>query len=145
MKIIGGLFVIASIVIVSSCTTQLETYVAHPPIEGWRAGESVEVEVENYDTLARSELSIFVRYHDARLRDTLHLDITTTAPDSTSYSEPFTIAPPIELERSKLHEVSYRTAVRWRQMGHYRVSFTPRRDIVGVESIGFKKHDLETF
>lgn len=106
-------------------------------IKEWYAPAVVEFEVD--DTTSIFEVRLAVRHASYDYADSLQLNITTTSPDSTVWSEPFTLylqgAEP-KRNRKQLTEVDYRHKVVWQQRGRYKIEFYPHSIYSGIEAIG---------
>ncbi len=122
---------------VGGCVASHQSVVVDVKSSGW--AESVGVEMLNHDTVTLRDITIFVRYSPFEVGDSLRLTLSTTTPDSLSFTERVNIYLDPEIEprgASRLLEFPFRSGVKWSQEGVYRVEFTPQQTIKGVEAIG---------
>lgn len=112
---------------------------------GWSGGESVDLVYNNRDTTSQHKLSLLLRWDDTFTSRTLPCTITTTAPDSTIFTEDIVF----EIKRGRIlkhstgyrdSEIDYRRGVKLSQMGDYKFVIAPTpglvEPIVGVWATG---------
>ncbi len=121
-------------IMVSSCTAQLETFVAETPAEGWCDG--VKIEIKSDDTISLYNLSLFTRTRNTLINNNFKIEIMTSTPDSITYSDTISIE---MLQGEKICETPYRKDSRWSRIGLYTIRITPIEMVNGVEAIGIKR------
>lgn len=141
-----GLSYIAMLValMLLSCVREPDTVSVFVDPDGWRPEDARTVSYVNKDTLALSEVSLFLT-HSRTFggdMDSLILTVTTVTPDSTVFSENITIHPnPAFISSATLwHETvyPYRSHARLSQAGEYKFLFSHSQTLPvrGVKAIG---------
>lgn len=123
--------------LLSGCVAPQQTAVADVDARAWC--DDAAVFVENGDTVSVRDILLFVRYDDRCPRGVLPLTVTTVAPDSTRFSEPFTLQLDPQHSAAALRGeqvVTYRRRVVLSQRGAYRMIFRPDSVAAGIEAIG---------
>lgn len=108
-------------------------------VDPYNWSREVCVRIENGDTLTLRDFSLVIRSNRHFQRDTLELEMTLQAPDSSHYSE--VVAFPMNHPRRAaalrlIDEAPYRRHVILNQFGAYRLTITPTEPIRGVEAVG---------
>lgn len=104
---------------------------------GW--SEAAEIVLPNADTLARCDLSFYLRSDPHFKDDTLTLHVEVRTPDSLLFSEPFLFCATHARHPAAVHHESaaaYRKQVVFRHRGDYRFTVRPAREVQGVEAVG---------
>lgn len=120
-----------------ACRTPHRSVAADVDPLGW--SDAAELAVPNADTLARCDLSFFLRFNPRFKDDTLTLRIEVRTPDSLLLDEPFLFCVTHARRPAAIyHEsaVAYRRQAVFSRCGDYRFSVTPVRKVVGVEAVG---------
>lgn len=132
-----GVYVVLGLLIVGCSTTDFTSVMSDVDAREWYAPAVVEFEVS--DTVSVVDVMIVARHVAYGFSDSVQLNVTTISPDSTEWSEPFTLhlqAKEPRKSRSTITEVPYRRHVKWQRRGHYKIEFRPHSIYQGVESIG---------
>ncbi len=119
------------------CTRPTQAVMEDVDPYGWV--EAAVVRIENADTLTLRDLSLVIRSNRLFREDTLHLELTLRAPDSSRYSE--VVAFPVRhLHRPAalrlIDEIPYRQNVVLNRFGAYWFSLKPLHPVRGVEAAG---------
>ena len=121
----------------AACRTPHRSVAADVDPLGWSG--AAELTVPNSDTLARCDLSFFLRFDPRFKDDTLTLHVEVRTPDSLLFAEPFLFcATHARHPAAVFHESAavYRRRAVFGRSGDYRFSVTPARRVVGVEAVG---------
>lgn len=121
----------------AGCLSSHHAVVVDVDPRGWT--QEAQVRFANADTLGCRDLWLVVRHDGGFAGGELEVEVTTTAPDSLRYTEPFTLrfAPshaPSPLLRDTA--VLYRPGVVLRCAGDYTLTIRPRETVRGVEAVG---------
>lgn len=101
--------------------------------------EAAQIVLPNADTLARCDLSLYLRCDDRFRDDTLTLRIEVLTPDSLRFEEMFLFcaAHPRRPAAVRSEAVAvYRRRATFARSGDYRFLVTPARAVQGVEAVG---------
>ncbi|MDE5708828.1 MAG: hypothetical protein K2I32_05215 [Alistipes sp.] len=128
---------IAAAMLLAACRMEHRSIAADVDPEEWC--EPAELVLPNADTLARCDLSLFLRYDPRFREDTLTLRIEVRTPDSLSHTETFLFCAAPERRPPAIHgetAVPYRRRAVFGQRGDYRFLIAPVRPTAGVEAVG---------
>lgn len=120
-----------------SCVTPRLSVAADTDPAAWH--ETAEMTLRNDDTLARRNLSLFLRCNDRFEEDTLTVHVAMLTPDSLRFGEPFLLTLRHDRRPASLASetvIPYRRRVRFGRTGDYRIRITPARPVRGVEAVG---------
>ncbi len=101
---------------------------------GWSDAAKIKFEVA--DTTRMIDLQLMLRCTDHSKADSVELMVTTETPDGVKWREPFTLYPSDCDLSTKVVESTYRTSVRWRQMGTYSITLHPQHLYEGISAAG---------
>lgn len=120
-----------------SCVTPRLSVAADTDPAAWH--ETAEMTLRNDDTLARRNLSLFLRCNDRFEEDTLTVHVAMLTPDSLRFGEPFLLTLHHDRRPASLASeavIPYRRRVCFDRTGDYRIRITPARPVRGVEAVG---------
>lgn len=120
-----------------SCVTPRLSVAADTDPAAWH--ETAEMTLRNDDTLARRNLSLFLRCNDRFEEDTLTVHVAMLTPDSLRFGEPFLLTLRHDRRPASLASeavIPYRRRVCFDRTGDYRIRITPARPVRGVEAVG---------
>ncbi len=125
------------VLLLTACRMEHRSVVADVDPEAWT--EAAEIVLPNDDTLARCDLSLFLRCDPRFREDTLTLRIEVRTPDSLSCTEAFLFCAPRDRRLPAIHgeaAVAYRRRAVFGRRGDYRFVIAPVRPTRGVEAVG---------
>lgn len=126
----------ASLLWFVSCSSH-STKVEMSDMADYRWSETVELCLDNDDTLSLRDLSIVMRYNRSVSADSVVVDIATLTPDSLRLDERFTLYIPSTGEVQPVERIfPYRRGARLRREGTYRFTISSQEEVTGVESVG---------
>ena len=123
--------------LLTACRMQHRSVAADVDPEEWV--EAAEIVLPNADTLARCDLSLFLRCDPRFREDTLTLRIEVRTPDSLSCTEMFLFCAARDRRPPAIHgetSVPYRRRAVFGRSGDYRFVIAPTRPTRGVEAVG---------
>ncbi len=127
------------VLLLTACRMEHRSVVADVDPEAWT--EAAEIVLPNDDTLARCDLSLFLRCDPRFREDTLTLRVETFSPDRLRTREYHRIAPGTTRTAASVQrvvELPYRRDVRLQAAGDYYFVLTPVRPVEGVEAAGIR-------
>ena len=142
-----GLFAAAAALLLSEvagCASDSWSAAADVNPSEWAAGAGILF--PNADSLARYDVTLFLRCNDRFGEDTLTLRIATTTPDSLRFEEFFRITSPRTNGPAAIAReiaVPYRRRVRFAREGDYRMTIAPTRPVRGIEAVGIGTSDSQ--
>lgn len=131
------MLVLAAAVAATGCTQSDPSYAEDVDPHGWQ--RPAVLLLPNSDTITLREVKLFLRCNDRFSEDTLTLRVETVTPDSMHVGEYLCIPFPRQTAPAALareNEAPYRTRIRFRQCGDYRMILTPTRPVRGIEAVG---------
>lgn len=121
----------------AACQTPHRSVATDVDPQGWST--AAEIVVPNTDTLARCDLSFFLRSDPRFKDDTLTFRIEVRTPDSLLFDEPFLFcATHVRRPAAVYHEsvAAYRKRAVFLRSGDYRFTVVPTREVKGIEAVG---------
>lgn len=133
----GARLVAITMLLLTACRMEHRSVAVDVDPEEW--SQPAELVLPNADTLARCDLSLFLRCDPRFREDTLTLRIEVRTPDSLSLTETFLFCASHECTPPAIHgeaRVPYRRRAVFGRSGDYRFLIAPVRPTVGVEAVG---------
>ncbi len=123
----------------AGCTSPYQTVATDVNPARW--DHTVEIRMENADTVTLRDAVLFLRYDERFAEDTLTVRIAAITPDSLRFEERFLLAIPRTKNPAALTGealIPYRRRIRLASPGEYRWCVTPVRNVRGVEAVGLR-------
>lgn len=114
--------------------------VVDTPRSMWGAGEGVSVAYENGDTVSLYDLGVVLRREAAEAKESVELSVEVVSPSGVKFVSPVVI-PAVERHSGGSFAESlgeWVECARLGEMGEYRFTLTPTKDLKGVWTAGMK-------